>query len=154
MVAEIRCRLAVGIREFSQMAMGRHGGLIEEELTYSVIGAFFAVHHKLGFGFLEQIYASALELELSGRGHRVAREVEVIIRYDSVPIGRQRLDMVVDDKVIVEIKSPERLHRDAGRQLYNYLRATTLEVGLLLHFGREANFYRLVFDNTRKRAVG
>ena len=62
--------------------------------------------------------------------------------------------MVVDDKVIVEIKSPERLHKDAGRQLYNYLRATTLEVGLLLHFGREANFYRLVFDNARKGAVG
>ena len=60
--------------------------------------------------------------------------------------------MVVDDKVIVEIKSPERLHKDAGRQLYNYLRATTLEVGLLFHFGREANFYRLVFDNARKSA--
>ena len=136
------------------MAVSRHGGLIEEELTHSVIGAFFAVHRKLGFGFLEQIYASALELELTARGHRVGREVEVIIRYDGVPIGRQRLDMVVDDKVIVEIKSPERLHKDAGRQLYNYLRATTLEVGLLLHFGRAANFYRLVFDNARKGAVG
>ena len=103
------------------MALGRPGGLIEEELTYSVIGAFFAVHRKLGFGFLEQIHASGLEMELNARGHRVARELEVIIRYDGVPIGRQRLDMVVDDKVIVEIKSPERLHKDAGRQLYNYL---------------------------------
>ena len=134
------------------MAVRRHGGLIEEQLTHSVIGAFFAVHRKLGFGFLEQIYASALELELTARGHRVGREVEVIIRYDGVPIGRQRLDIVVDDKVIVEIKSPERLHKEAGRQLYNYLRASTLEVGLLLHFGREANFYRLVFDNARKGA--
>lgn len=154
MAAEIRWRLAAGSREYVPMAMGRPGGLIEEELTYSVIGAFFAVHRKLGFGFLEQIFAAALELELTARGHRVAREFEVIIKYDGVPIGRQRLDMVVDDKVIVEIKSPERLHKDAGRQLYNYLRATTLEVGLLLHFGREANFYRLVFDNTRNGAVG
>lgn len=136
------------------MAMRRHGGLIEEDLTHAVIGAFFAVHRTLGFGFLEQIYASALELELTARGHRVAREVEVVIRYDGVPIGRQRLDMIVDDKVIVEIKSSERLHRDAGRQVYNYLRATSLEVGLLLHFGREANFYRLVFANSRKRGTG
>ena len=69
------------------MALGRPGGLIEEELTYSVIGAFFAVHRKLGFGFLEQIHASGLEMELNARGHRVARELEVIIRYDGVPIG-------------------------------------------------------------------
>jgi GxxExxY protein len=62
--------------------------------------------------------------------------------------------MIVDDKVIVEIKSSERLHKDAGRQVYNYLRATSLEVSLLLHFGREANFYRLVFDNSRKRGIG
>ena len=70
------------------MAVRRHGGLIEERLTHSVIGAFFAVHRMLGFGFLEQIYASALELELTARGHRVGREIEVIIRYDGVPIGR------------------------------------------------------------------
>jgi GxxExxY protein len=134
------------------MTIRRRGGLIEEDLTHAVIGGFFAVHRKLGFGFLEQIYASALELELTARGHRVGREVEVIIRYDGVPIGRQRLDMIVDDKVIVEIKSSERLHKDAGRQVYTYLRATSLEVGLLLHFGREANFYRLVFENARKHA--
>jgi GxxExxY protein len=70
------------------MAIRRHGGLIEEELTHVVIGAFFAVHRTLGFGFLEQIYTSALELELTARGHRVGREVEVVIRYDGVPIGR------------------------------------------------------------------
>ncbi len=140
------------VGELVRMAIRRRGGLIEEELTHVVIGAFFAVHRKLGFGFLEQIYASALELELTARGNRVGREVEVIISYDGVPIGRQRLDMVVNDKVIVEINSSERLHKDAGRQVYNYLRATSLEVGLLLHFGREANFYRLVFENARERA--
>ena len=70
------------------MTIHRPGGLFEEELSYSVIGAFFAVHRKLGFGFLEQIYASALELELAARGHRVSREIEVIVHYDGVPIGR------------------------------------------------------------------
>ena len=132
------------------MAIRRPGGLIEEELSHSVIGAFFAVHRKLGFGFLEQIYASALELELKARGHQVGREVEIIVYYDGVPVGRQRLDMIVDEKLIVEIKSPERLHRGACRQLYNYLRGTSLEVGLLLHFGREADFYRVIFENARK----
>jgi GxxExxY protein len=118
--------------------------LIEEALTHSVIGAFFAVHRNLGFGFLEHVHASALEFELLHRGHRVAREFDLTIQYAGVEIAHQRLDMVVDDKVIVEIKSTERLHRDAKRQLYNYLRATRLEIGLLLHFGRVANFYRVI----------
>jgi GxxExxY protein len=118
--------------------------LIEEELTRSVIGAFFSVHRALGFGFLEHVYAAALERELLQRGHRVDRELNVVIRYDGADIAHQRLDMVVDDKLVIEIKSTEHLHRDAKRQLYNYLRATKFEVGLLLHFGRSANFYRVI----------
>ena len=118
--------------------------LLEEELTRSVIGAFYNVHRSLGFGFVEPVHAAALELELRSRGHDVAREFGVTISYRGVPIAQQRLDMVVDQKLVVEIKSTERLHRDAKRQLYNYLRATNLEVGLLLHFGRSANFYRVV----------
>lgn len=131
------------------MAIRRPGGLIHERLTYSVIGAFMKVHDELGFGFLEHVYASALELELSGRNHRVAREFGVAIRYSGVEIAHQRLDMVVDDKLVVEIKAMEKLHKDATRQLFNYLRASSLEVGLLLHFGREAHFYR-VFARTRR----
>lgn len=126
------------------MAIRRAGGLIEEGLTHSVIGAFFTVHRKLGFGFLEHVYAAALEVELRNRGHRVAREYGVTILYDGVVISSQRLDMVVDAKLVVEIKATEKLHTDAGRQLYNYLRGSNLEVGLLLHFGRRADFYRLV----------
>src|SRR6478736_3917718 len=110
--------------------------LIEKELTSSVIGAFFAVHRALGFGFLEHVHAAALD-----------REINVLIQYDGADIAHQRLDMVVDDKVVIEIKSTEHLHRDAKRQLYNYLRATRFEVGLLLHFGRSANFYRVVSTN-------
>lgn len=127
--------------------------LIEEELTSSVIGAFFAVHRALGFGFLEHVHAAALERELLRRGHRVDREMNVLIQYDGADIARQRLDMVVDDKLVIEIKSTEHLHRDAKRQLYNYLRATRFEVGLLLHFGRSANFYRVI-STTRENARG
>lgn len=122
----------------------RPGGLIEEELTSSVIGAFFDVYNTLGYGFLEHVYALALERELLGRGHRVGREVSVNIAYKGITLTSQRLDFVIDEKVVVEAKSTQTLPPFAARQLYNYLRATNLAIGLLLHFGPEPKFYRLV----------
>lgn len=130
---------------------GEH--LIEKELTWSIIGAFFAVYRKLGYGFLEHIYVLALEKELLRHGHKVTREVQVAIYYDGEILGHQRMDMIVDDRVIVEFKSTENLHADAPRQLFNYLCATKIEVGLLLHFGPKARFYRKVCENSRKRAL-
>src|SRR5574338_630685 len=115
--------------------------LIHRELTHSVIGAFFEVYQHLGFGFLEHLYVRALELELRARGHRVARELCVPVSYKGRELGTQRLDLVVDDTVVVETKSTYELHRAAARQVRNYLRATHLEVGLLLHFGPEPRFY-------------
>jgi GxxExxY protein len=123
--------------------------LIEERLTHSVIGAFFEVYNALGFGFLEHIYVMALERELIARGHRVAREVSVHVTYKGHVIAVQRIDMIVDEKLVVETKSSVELPKPAQRQLFNYLRATKLEVGLLLHFGLEAHFYRLVCSNAR-----
>ena len=125
------------------------GDLIEESLTRSVIGAFFEVYNTLGFGFLEHLYVMALERELRARGHRVAREVWVRVIYKDDELGIQRIDMIVDDKLVVEIKASSKLHESATRQLYNYLRATNLEVGLLLHFGTKARFYRQICRNTR-----
>jgi GxxExxY protein len=124
--------------------------LLEEQLTHSIIGGFYAVHRRLGFGFLESVHTAALEVELVHRGHRVAREFDVRVRYDGLDVAHQRLDMVVDEKVVVEIKSTERLHRDAKRQLYNYLRATNFEIGLLLHFARSAKFYRVICTRDHK----
>jgi GxxExxY protein len=126
-----------------------HMKLLEEELTGSVIGAFFAVHRGLGFGFREHVHAAALEIELRARGHQVAREFSVVVSYAGVEIAHERLDMVVDDRLVVEIKSTEHLHRDAKRQLYNYRRATSLEIGLLLHFGRSAHVYRVVCSHNQ-----
>jgi GxxExxY protein len=118
--------------------------LIEERLTHSAIGAFFEVYNILGYGFLEQVYIMALERELRARGHRVGREVWIPVNYKGEELCKQRLDMVVDEKLIIEIKATSDLPRSASRQLYNYLRATNLAVGLLLHFGPEPKFYRLV----------
>jgi len=118
--------------------------LVEEKLTEAVIGAFFDVYNELGFGFVESIYTGALELELRERGHRVDREVPVPVHYKGIKIGGFRIDTLVDDKLVIEIKSCQVLPPTAKRQLYNYLKATRLEVGLLLHFGPEPKFYREV----------
>ena len=116
--------------------------MIHEKLTYQVIGAFFEVYNTLGLGFLEHVYMNALELELTWRGHRVDREVFVTVTYKGFEVGRQRLDMVVDDVLLIEGKSSYKLPERATRQLYNYLRATTLDVALLLHFGPDPQFFR------------
>jgi GxxExxY protein len=118
--------------------------LVEGKTTRSIVGAFYEVYNTLGFGFREHIYILALERELIARGHDVAREVCVTVWYKGEELGQQRLDMIVDGKVVVETKSTYVLPSGAQRQVLNYLRATTLEVGLLLHFGPEAKFYRFV----------
>ena len=121
--------------------------LLEERLTRSVIGAFFEVYNTLGFGFLEHVYTMALERELLDAGHRVAREVSVHVSYKKHILAVQRIDMIVDERVIVEVKSSIELPKAAQRQLFNYLRATRLEVGLLLHFGLEPRFHRVIATN-------
>ena len=127
--------------------------LLHESLSKSIIGAFFEVYNDLDFGFLEHICVAALVKELTARGHVVAREVGVRVWYKGEDIGTQRLDMIVDDTIVVEIKSTLVLHPSAMRQLTSYLRATNIEVGLLLHFGEEANFYRRVLSNKTKRNI-
>ena len=117
--------------------------LLLEELIYSIIGAFFEVYNTLGYGFLEHLYLKALERELLARGHKVSREVWVSVMYKGVELGKQRLDMVIDDRVVIEIKSTYDLPRNATRQLFNYLRATNLKFGLLLHFGPAPRFFRV-----------
>ncbi len=124
--------------------------LLDERLTYSIIGAFYEVYNYLGFGFLENIYKNALERELIARGHKVAREVYVPVHYKGDLIGRQRIDMIVDERVIVEAKSTYSLPPVAIRQLRNYLRATCISVGLLLHFGPAANYDRCVNTSNRR----
>jgi len=127
--------------------------LIEKELTRSAIGAFYEVYNTLGFGFLEHVYVKALEIELKSRGHQVGREVGVLIMYKGEELAFQRLDLIVDNRLVIEAKSTYDLRTGARRQVYNYLRATNLEVGLLFHFGPEPKFYRSICRNTRNQSV-
>jgi GxxExxY protein len=117
--------------------------LVEAGRTRSVIGAFYEVYNTLGFGFLEHAYREALARELLARGHHVSRETVAHVLYKHELVATHRLDLVVDEAVVVEVKATWRLHPAFARQLYNYLRATGLEVGLLLHFGPEPAFQRL-----------
>ncbi|MGH7637591.1 MAG: GxxExxY protein [Gemmatimonadaceae bacterium] len=123
------------------------GKLLEETLTRSIIGAFYEVYNNLGFGFLEHLYVLALEQELIARGHKVSRQVSVPVFYKARLLGSQRLDMIVDDKIIIEIKSTFDLHPAAHRQLRSYLQGTKLQLGFLLHFGPEAKSYRIICTN-------
>ncbi|MEO8879906.1 MAG: GxxExxY protein [Gemmatimonadaceae bacterium] len=125
--------------------------LFQDALTRSIIGAFYVVHRELGFGFREYVCALALERELLAKGHRVAREVAVMVHYRGEPLASQTLDMLVDERLVVEIKATERLHPGAKGQLFSYLCATNIEVGLLLHFGHQPKFYRVICENRLKR---
>lgn len=116
---------------------------VDSVLTRSIIAAFFAVYNALGHGFLESVYEAALEKELLKRGFKVVREMSVQVWYDGSVIAWQRLDMVVEDRVIIEIKASPALAPSATRQLYNYLKATRLQVGLVLHFGERPHVHRV-----------
>jgi GxxExxY protein len=118
--------------------------LIEGELVRSIVGAFFDVYNHFGYGLAEAVYSGALLYELELRGHCVARELGVAVTYKDRVVAWQRLDLVVDRKVVVEVKATEKLSPFAARQLVNYLRATPFEVGVLLHFGPEPKFQRFV----------
>ena len=123
---------------------------IEEKLYFSVIGAFYEVYNFLGFGFLETHYIRALEWELRERGHDVGREVGIPVRYKHLDLGFVRLDIVVDGRLVVEAKSTEALAPHASRQIYNYLRASDLELGLLLHFGAKPQFHKIFCRHHQK----
>lgn len=115
----------------------------DEARMRSIIGAFYEAYNHLGFGYLELVYAAALERELSRCGHRVQREVGVLVYYKGEPLLKQRIDLLVDSATVVELKATEYLAPFATRQLYNYLRATDLRDGLLLHFGKKPRFFRV-----------
>jgi GxxExxY protein len=118
--------------------------LLEKELTGNVIGAFYETYNVLDFGFLESVYKSALTYELRERGLHVQREAPVQVLYKNNRVGWHRLDLLVERRLAVEVKATVLLHPTDRRQLVNYLRATKLDVGLLLHYGPEPAVHRLV----------
>jgi GxxExxY protein len=126
--------------------------LIDEELTKSVIGAFYTVYNKLDWGFLENVYAGALERECAKRGLHVGREVPIAVWYDGVIVGSYRVDLLVERRLVLEIKACA-MTPEHPRQLLNYLRCSELELGLLLYFDHKPQVKRVIFRNALKRVA-
>jgi GxxExxY protein len=126
---------------------------IHVETTRVIIGAFYALHNELGYGFLEAVYSNGLAVLLRNAGYRVDREAQFKIEFHGKIIGRYRADLIVDDKVVVEVKCARALDPMHSAQLLNYLRASGLEVGLVLNFGRSAEIKRVASSPQERRRV-
>ena len=125
--------------------------LLHQALTNDILELYYEVYKELGFGFLEKVYQNALFLELQSRGYKVVAQQRCVVYYKKTVVGEFFSDIVVNDVVILELKAVESIHPEHVRQLMNYLRATPIEVGLLLNFGKEPEFVRKVYFNGQKK---
>ena len=127
--------------------------LLHEEITDIIIRCFYKVYNELGFGFLEKVYENALLVELKNCGLESEKQIPIEVYYQGYQVGNYFADIIVNNKVIIEIKAGEgSLVEVHELQLINYLRATKIEVGLLLSFGRKPEFKRKIFTNDKKNA--
>jgi GxxExxY protein len=122
-----------------------------KELTEKILEVYFRIYNRLGYGFLEKIYENAMMVEFEKEALRAVAQSPISVRYEGRMIGEYYADILVEDRVILEIKAARSLAPENEAQLLNYLRATNIEVGLLLNFGPEPEIRRKVFDNTKKR---
>jgi len=130
------------------MFEGKHS-----HITDKVLEAFYKVYRTLGYGFSEGVYANAMALELRQAGLAVKAQKRVMVYYGGCQVGEYRADLVVADLVIVELKAVRTLLPEHQAQVLNYLKATEMEVGLLLNFGPKAEFRREILSNERKGAM-
>ena len=116
-----------------------------QDLTSTIIECAYRVHNTLGFGFLEAIYQNALLIELLKAGRRAEKEKKIQVYYDNQVVGDYMADIIVEDKVILELQIRQRPPRCHSAQLVNYLKATGIEVGLLINFGESVQIKRKVY---------
>lgn len=119
-------------------------GVIEPELSYAIVAAFYRVHRGLGWGLSETLYKRALEIVLKEYGLEVDREYPVAVMFEEHQIGFQKLDLLVNKRIIIEVKSTEVLPTSAASQLRTYLAVSKIKLGILLHFGPTAKHYRVL----------
>jgi GxxExxY protein len=120
--------------------------LVHRNITEKIIGAAFEVHGELGYGFLERVYERSMQVELIKRGSTAEIEKRVQVQYKQVVVGDYDSDLIVDDRVLVELKVNPQYDRRDEAQLLNVLKATGIKVGLLVNFGRaKVEYKRLVF---------
>ena len=126
---------------------------LHKELTSNVIQAFYKVYNKLGYGFLEKVYENAMRIELTRMNIPVEQQKNIKVYYESEQVGDYFADILVHELVIVELKAAENICEEHEAQLLNYLKATDIEVGLLLNFGKKAEIKRKIFMNKNKKLI-
>jgi GxxExxY protein len=124
--------------------------LLHESITQEIIKCFYQVYNSLGYGFMEKVYERALLIELKKSGLSAKSQEKIMVTYDDVIVGTYYADILVEEKIILELKAATVLMPEHEAQLLNYLKATTIEVGLLLNFGLEPAFKRKIFTNNSK----
>jgi GxxExxY protein len=122
------------------------------DITERIVQAFYQVYNTLGYGFLERVYENALAIELRKRGLVVQQQAPVKVYYDGQQVGEYYADLLAENCVIVELKAAEVLGDEHHAQILNYLKATEIEVGLLLNFGPKPEVKRKVFETARNRS--
>jgi GxxExxY protein len=126
---------------------------LETEVTKEIIRCYYKVYNTLGYGFLEKVYENALLHELRNSGLHCVKQQPLNVYYESQKVGEYFADIIVNGSVILELKAAESLCEENELQLINYLRATNIQVGLLLNFGKKAEFKRKVFTNDLKKSI-
>ena len=124
--------------------------LLHKELTDEIIKTYYDVYNELGYGFLEKVYQNSMFIELKSRGFTVEAQKQIKVYYKGKEVGEYYADLIINNLIILELKATEVIVKEFEWQLINYLRATDIEVGLLLNFGMKPEFRRKVFDNSRK----
>lgn len=120
---------------------------LHKELSNKIIGAFYNVYNNLGFGFLEKVYENALLIELKNMRLKCEKQKPIRVKYNGVTVGEYFADIIVENKIILELKATEDICEEHEMQLINYLKATEIEIGLLLNFGKKPEFKRRIFTN-------
>ena len=110
---------------------------LHSDLTKTILRAYYSVYNKLGYGFLESVYQNSMMIELKKLGLKCEKEKKIKVYYDEVLVGNYIADIIVEDKVILELKAVSKINPKHEVQLVNYLKATGVKVGLLLNFGKE-----------------
>lgn len=127
--------------------------MLHGDLTDLIIKSFYKVYNILGYGFLEKVYENALKVELLKLGLKVEQQKNIKVYYESEQVGEYFADLLINDSVIIELKAAESICEEHEAQLLNYLKATNIEVGLLLNFGKEPQFKRKYFTNDKKKLI-
>jgi len=128
------------------MNMNSKENFKHSDITDKIIKCFYKVYNTLGYGFLEKVYENAMFLELKNLGLFVEKQKRINVYYENQLVGEYYADLIVSESVIVELKAAEALCEEHEFQLINYLKATEIEVGLLLNFGKSPQFKRKVFS--------